>query len=120
MSMVRTIVLSLLLGSLLLSPARGGAAICGFPGVVVAGVFGGGVGWVSLFSVAPPFALSGIASTVLAGPIGPACMNLWTGSLLGPPPPNFNAVWGAAPASCAGPCSPVAVSCAATLCAAFP
>jgi hypothetical protein len=121
MSIVRTVVLSFLLASLaLLSPSRGSAAICGFPGLVLAGAFGGGVGWVTLFSVAPPFALSGIASTALGAPIGPACMDLWTGSLLGPPPPNFNAVWGAAPAGCAGPCSPVAISCSATLCAAFP
>ncbi len=121
MSTVRTAFLALALASVaLLSPARGGAAICGFPGVVLAGAFAGGFGWVTLFSPIAPFPLTGIASTLLAGPIGPACMDMWTTAALGPPPPNFLAVWGTGPGLCAGACSAVAVSCSATLCAAYP
>lgn len=121
MSTVRTVFLALALASVaLLSPARSGAAICGFPGLVLSGAIAGGFGWVALFAVAPPFALTGMASVPLTTPMGQECMDLWRDSMLGPPPPNFNVVWGAAPAGCAGPCSPVALSCSATLCAAFP
>jgi hypothetical protein len=121
MSTVRTVFLcAALVFVALLSPSRGQAAICGFPGFVLVGAVGGGFAWVSLFSVVPPFPAAGIASTPLAGPIGPACLNLWTMATLGPPPPNFLAVWGAAPAGCAGACSATPLACSATLCAAFP
>lgn len=104
------------------SAAPVGAAECGFPGAVGVGTFGGGTGYVVLFSVTAPFAFTGVGAAPLATPAGDACMDIWRDSTLGPAPPNFNAVWAAGPAPCAAAtCSIVPTVCSpVTFCVAFP
>ena len=97
------------------------ASVCGFPGAIVSSTFGGGTGYVILYSIAPPFAFSGVGAAPLGTPAGDACMDLWRDSTLGPAPPNYNAVYAAAPPSCSSSfCSAPTAACAATICLTFP
>jgi len=95
--------------------------MCGFPGLTGAGVGAGGTVFVSLYN---PVTLlfSGFGSTTLGTGNGQACADLWRDSTLGPLPPNFLAVYAAAPASCAAAaCTTPGTICApVTLCLAFP
>ena len=95
--------------------------MCGFPGLTGAGVGGGGTVFVSLYNPAT-LLFSGLGSITLGAANGQACADLWRDATLGPLPPNFLAVYAAAPAGCAAAaCSAPAVICQpVTLCLAFP
>lgn len=101
------------------------AGICGFPGLIGNGAVAGGTSYVILFAVAPPFGWSGTGTVPIAGVLGTPCREQWRDALLGPAPPNFQAIWSAAPAACAaGGCVGPAVCTApggggATLCSSF-
>src|SRR5215470_16124548 len=117
---------TLLAALVLTAVALGGASharasMCGFPGLTGAGVGGGGTVFVSLYNPTT-LLFSGFGSTTLGAANGQACADIWRDATLGPLPPNFLAVFAAAPASCAaGACSGPAVICQpVTLCLAFP
>ena len=106
-----------------LGVGQANAAHCGFATIVAAGAAGGGTGFVLLYEAGPPFAYTGGGAVTLGTAMGDACMDLWRDSTMGPPPPNFNAIFGTGSASCLSAvcdastpsiCSPV------TFCMAFP
>jgi hypothetical protein len=120
----RTLLAVLVLSAVTLGSASfARASMCGFPGLTGAGVGGGGTVFVSLYSPAT-LAFSGFGSTTLGTANGQACADIWRDATLGPLPPNFLAVYAAAPspASCAAAaCTLPGTICApVTLCLAFP